>query len=112
MLSPSQFTAMGLGWFYQRSMPFIIDYYMNYIPFFNFKKWIEMELIYHALQLNKHIALKSNYNLNFKVKILYLKQLGIDVGFGYKKYDFSDSANNLIRNIGTFYGTMGMSYNF
>lgn len=91
-------------------MPYIIDYYMNYIPLFNFKKWVETEFIYHALQLNKAISLNSNFN--FKVKILYLKQLGIDIGFGYKKYDFNDIPNNIIRNIGTFYGTMGMSYNF
>lgn len=103
---------MGGGWFWARSMPRVFDNIMNWIPFFRYPKWVDMEVIYYFSSLNSKITLNSPLSVNFHGQILWSKSFFGEAGFGLKRYAFVDKELNQKAELNTFYGTVGLGLKF
>lgn len=107
---------VGVGWFWARSMPKAIDEIFSLIPFMNYPKWVDMELIYYAASTDSSKKLNLNMALNFHGQVLWKDNFFGEAGFGFKRYDFVDMTNAYQRNLGytlnTLYGTVGMGLKF
>lgn len=103
---------MGGGWFWARSMPRVFDNIMNWIPFFRYPKWVDMEVIYYFSSLNSKITLNSPLSVNFHGQILWSKSFFGEAGFGLKRYAFVDKELNQKAELNIFYGTVGLGLKF
>lgn len=103
---------MGGGWFWARSMPRVFDSMMNWIPFFRYPKWVDMEVIYYFSSLSSKITLNSPLSVNFHGQILWSKSFFGEAGFGLKRYAFVDKELNQKAELNTFYGTVGLGFKF
>lgn len=106
-------TFSGAGLFWARSMPKVFDSLCNFIPFFRYPKWVDMELMYYYRSLNdKEIKLGKtpNYTVNFHGKILWTKSFFGEAGFGVKTYDYQALFGEV--RLKSFYGTIGLGVDF
>ncbi|WP_246845062.1 hypothetical protein [Bdellovibrio sp. NC01] len=103
---------LGGGVFWARSMPKSIDDLFNVLEFMRYPKWVDMEFIYYTQSMDSNVTLNSSMSLNFHGKVLWTESLYGEAGFGYKRYAFTDTAQNQKAELNTFYGTVGVGLNF
>jgi hypothetical protein len=111
-LSSAQAPLLGAGFFWARSMPKIFDDIMNYIPFMNYSKWVDMDFMYYSVPLKSNLNTGTNFAINFHGKILWTKTLFGEAGFGFKSYEYKDLDIKKYASLQAFYGTMGLGLNF
>lgn len=104
--------AIGYGAFWARSMPQVFDRLFNYIPWFRYQKWVDMELILYPTSLLSTTQIERNYALNFHGKILWTENFFGEAGFGRKEFIYSDTIALSQARMETFYGTFGVGVNF
>ena len=102
----------GAGIFWARSMPLVFDRIINYFPFMNYPKWVDVEFIYYAVPMAADVVLSSSYSLNFHGQVLWKKNFFGEAGFGMKRYAFSNPSINRKAELNTFYGTVGLGLKF
>lgn len=103
---------VGGGWYWARSMPKVFDDFFNLFPFMNYPKWVDLEFIYYAVPLKSDIRLNNNLALNFHGQVLWSERFFGEMGFGLKRYAFSDITVNQRVDFNTFYGTLGVGFKF
>ena len=107
---------LGVGWFWARSMPKVVDEIFSLIPYMDYPKWVDMEFIYYTTSADSSKKLNFNFALNFHGQVLWKDNFFGEAGFGIKRYDFVDMTNSFQRNLGyqlnTLYGTVGMGLKF
>lgn len=107
---------LGVGWFWARSMPQVVDEIFSLIPYMDYPKWVDMEFIYYAASMDSTKKLNFNFALNFHGQVLWKNNFFGEAGFGIKRYDFIDATNSLQSNLGyqlnVLYGTVGMGVKF
>lgn len=103
---------LGVGAFWARSMPKVIDDFFNLLPMMRYPKWVDMEFIYYLNSMDSNVELNSSMSLNFHGKVLWTDTLFGEAGFGIKRYGFKDSSLNQKAELNTFYGTIGLGLNF
>lgn len=111
-IDPLSTSMMGVGWFWARSMPRSLDQLFSRLPFMNYPKWVDMEMVYYVSSNNSQIALAANYAINFHGQVLWKKWFFGEAGFGMKRYAFTDTALDQQFELNTFYGTVGMGIKF
>ncbi len=109
---PTHLPILGFGWFWARSMPDLFDRLFNKLPFMNYTKWVDMEIIFNHFSLNPSVQIKNNMIINFHGKIYWEKNIFGEAGFGYKIIEFDDRQNEIYRKLFTFFGTLGLGYQF
>ena len=95
-----------------RSMPRVFDSLLNCIPFMNYPKWVDMDLVLFPTSMDPQYQLKSNFELNFHGKIKWTPALFGEAGFGIKNYSFKLADNDLDVDFYSFYGTAGLGLSF
>ncbi len=103
---------LGVGAFWARSMPKVLDDMINVVEMMRYPKWVDMEFIYYVNSLDSKVTLNSSMSLNFHGKVLWTDSLFGEAGFGYKRYAFTDTSLNQKAELNTFYGTVGVGLNF
>lgn len=107
-----QARLLGGGIFWARSMPKVFDDLMNYLPLMKFPKWVDCDVVYYSLPLDKEIHPKTNLAVNFHGKVMWSKKIFGEAGFGYKVYSFQDKVKKKQPEFNFFYGTVGIGVNF
>ncbi|WP_413576051.1 hypothetical protein ACLVWU_16835 [Bdellovibrio sp. HCB290] len=102
---------MGAGLFWARSMPKAFDDLLNYIPFMKYPKFVDMEYIQFFSSMDSGTKMGNDFVLNFHGKVLWTNNVFGELGFGIKKYDFTN-ADESGATLSTFYGTVGLGVNF
>lgn len=102
----------GVGFFWARSMPKVFDDLFNYIPIFDFPKWVDLDFTYYPVSLEKTITPVANYALNFHGKVLWTKRIYGEGGFGFKSFDYANTKTKEENIFTSFYGTLGIGINF
>lgn len=102
----------GVGFFWARSMPRVIDQYFNKISFLRYPKWVDMEIVKFIASPSSNTTLRNDMALNFHGKVLWTDRFYGEAGFGYKGYSFYMSDLDESFEVHTFYGTIGVGYNF
>lgn len=105
-------TMIGGGWFWARSMPKVFDDFFNLFPFMDYPKWVDLEFIYYPVSLKSDVVLNNNLALNFHGQVLWSERFFGEMGFGVKRYAFSDTPTNQRVDFNTFYGTFGIGFKF
>lgn len=103
---------VGGGVFWARSMPRIFDEIFNLIPYMNYPKWVDLEFIAYPLSMNKNVKLSTNYAINFHGKVMWSDHFFGEAGFGLKSYALTDNESLQEAKFGTFYGAVGLGWNF
>lgn len=111
----------GGGFFWARSMPKIFDDIFNLMPVFRYPKWVDLEFIYYTMGINVGGSSggtlrgpsnggNGNWALNFHGKLMWTNNIFGEAGFGVKQIDFAQDRYSF--QFTTFYGTVGLGYNF
>jgi hypothetical protein len=106
------YSLLGAGAFWARSMPKFFAVIMDIIPWFRYPKWVDVEFIYYPMTFTSNYVLGSNYALNFHGKIQWPKHYFGEAGFGLKQYSFSNASEFKAANIYMLYATIGLGYTF
>ncbi len=93
-------------------MPLVFDRILNYLPFMNYPKWVDAEVIYYAVPLSSDVLLSSSFSTNFHGQVLWRKNFFGEAGFGLKRYAFSNPSINRKAELNSFYGTIGLGLKF
>jgi hypothetical protein len=111
-LNEYQASLYGGGFFWARSMPRVFDNLFNYIPFFRYPKWVDLDFLYYPNSSSKKIRADQNFSLNFHGKIFWTKRFFGEGGFGYKLFKYTDIEAAQQPVFRSFYGTIGLGVNF
>ena len=103
---------LGGGFFWAKSMPQIFDRILGLVPFMRYPKWVDMEILFFPLSLNKNFESGLIWNLNFHGKILWSKTFFGEAGFGVRSLDFIDLPQQKQVQFLTLYATLGMGVQF
>lgn len=102
----------GVGAFWARSMPSFFNDIFNLLPVMRYPKWVDTEFILYGLSSRPQAQLGLNFALNFHGKIQWTQRFFGELGFGLKTYSVKDVGLRQSISLGTFYGTVGLGYNF
>ncbi len=102
----------GVGWFWARSIPQVFDKMFSVLPFMDYPKWVDFEFIYYPSSLKSNITLNNSLSVNFHGQVLWSKSVFGEMGFGVKRFAFSNATTNQNIEINTFYGTLGLGIKF
>lgn len=102
----------GAGLFWARSMPSFLDRWFNWIPWFDYPKWVDAEAIWYPMSLSPQVQLGANLAVNFHGKIQWTDQFYGEMGFGMKSFVIRDLEQRKKAGLGVAYGTVGLGYNF
>nr|WP_295900076.1 hypothetical protein [uncultured Bdellovibrio sp.] len=102
----------GVGLFWARSMPRVLDYWFSKIPFMNYPKWVDMEFIKYVSSTDSDISLGNDYVINFHGKVMWTPRFFGEAGFGSKNYYFEKKSDGSGAKLTTFFGTVGAGINF
>lgn len=102
----------GVGWWWARSMPRSIDRIFSYLPFMDYPKWVDMELIYYPVPLGSNASLGGNLAVNFHGQVLWREYFFGEAGFGLKRYSVKNNSINKKAELNVFYGTLGLGFKF
>jgi hypothetical protein len=108
----------GGGVFWARSMPKLIDDFLNLAPFMRYPKWVDLEFIYYPYAAQAGQTSNLIFNMNFHGKVQWTKNFFGEGGFGVKNFSFSDTnqpfgqATGLSPELYILYGTVGLGFAF
>lgn len=108
----SKAPMLGLGVFWGRSLPKLLDDAFNLIPFFKKPKYVDLEFIFYPSALKSNITMGSTFSLNFHGKVLFTPRLFGELGFGLRSYDYQDFNNLVAVGLTSFYLTLGLGVHF
>lgn len=113
LLGVNKASMYGYGAFWARSMPLFFDTLFNYLPFMNYSKYVDMELIYYPKLINTTtMTTKGNWALNFHGKVAWSQRIFGEAGFGTKVFSFYNSSTDRTVEFASFYITFGLGLNF
>ena len=113
LLGANKAAMLGYGAFWARSMPLFFDTLFNYLPFMNYSKYVDMELIYYPKLINTTtMTTKGNWALNFHGKVAWSQKIFGEAGFGTKIFSFYNSSTDRTIEFASFYITFGLGFNF
>ncbi len=116
---------LGLVIFWGRSMPLVFDKFFNLIPFLNYPKWVDLEIIYYPVSypsseikvLNTPDGI-GNWTMNFHGKIFWTPRFFGEGGFGLRQYDFiqkrrvQEQLEDARLTLAFLYATIGFGWSF
>jgi hypothetical protein len=102
----------GLGGFWARSMPKILDDLFNLAPFMRYPKYVDVEFIYYPFAVFSDAVPGQTYNLNFHGKVFWSKTFFGEAGFGVRQYVFQTSGSTSQIELGMGYATAGLGVIF
>ncbi|MFS4460302.1 hypothetical protein [Bdellovibrio sp. HCB2-146] len=111
-LGDSNVPKLGVGLFWARSMPRALDSLFNKLPFMNYPKWVDMEFIKYVSSTDSDMKIGDDYVLNFHGKVMWTPKFFGEAGFGLKSYFFESKTDGSGAKLSTFYGTLGLGWNF
>ncbi len=103
---------IGPGLFWARSMPKGLDDLLNHIPFLRAPKWIHLTAIYYTSTLDSNVTLNTSASVQLRAQVLWSKQFFGEIGMGYRKINFTDTAQQQEVKFETFNGTLGLGFKF
>lgn len=107
-----QDVALGVGAFWSKSFPQVFSQMIDWIPIFDYPKWVDMEFIYYAYPLQQNVVLLPTFNLNFHGKINWSERFFGDLGFGIKRYQVRDLEQTTESGLVFLYGAIGGGMSF
>ncbi|MES2855562.1 MAG: hypothetical protein V4692_06855, partial [Bdellovibrionota bacterium] len=102
----------GFGFYWARTMPRIFNQAIELLPYFDYSKYVDLELVYYPLSLTNTIQAGGSFNLNFHGKVFWTKRVYGEAGFGLKKFEYADKTNNNVVSFASTYGTVGLGVIF
>ncbi|MGZ3770705.1 MAG: hypothetical protein ACXVCP_13955 [Bdellovibrio sp.] len=111
-LGSDNISKMGAGLFWARSMPRSIDKWFSKLPYMNYPKWVDMEVISFLSSPDSDVNLKGDFILNFHGKVLWTPAFFGEAGFGVKNYNYEFKSSGYGAKLTTYYGTLGIGLNF
>lgn len=104
--------VLGVGFFWARSMPKVFDDLFSYLPFMDYSKFVDMEVIYYPASMDSNVSLGSSYVVSFHGKVLWTQSIFGEAGFGLQSYSLQDKSKELNVGLSSFYLTVGLGLNF
>jgi hypothetical protein len=104
--------ALGVGFFWGRSMPMMFDQLMSLFPLMKYPKFVDLDFIFYPVSLKSNVKLRMNYHLNFHGKIFWKETFFGEAGFGLKRYYYSFPSERVIINFQSLYLTLGLGISF
>lgn len=108
----SEAPMLGVGGFWARSMPKVVDDFLNRFAFLKQRKFIDIEFIYYPVSLSSNIEPETNFLLHFNGKIFWTERFFGEAGLGVKSYAFLDQKEKINPSFNFFYTTLGLGFNF
>lgn len=105
-------SLLGVGIFWGRMMPDLFESLIGKLPFLNYPKWVDLEVISYTSSMTSNITLAQNIEINFHGQVHWKKNFFGEAGFGYKSYNFYDSVQKKTAMLDTFYGLAGLGLRF
>ncbi|MES2965912.1 MAG: hypothetical protein V4760_18670, partial [Bdellovibrionota bacterium] len=87
-------TLFGGGAYWARTMPKVFADLFDLIPYLDYSKYVDMELIVYPLSFDSNVVPGVSYNLNFHGKVFWTKRIYGEMGFGIKRFDYGDKTLN------------------
>jgi len=115
---------LGMGVLWARSMPKVIDDLFNLLPFMQYPKFVDVELVlYPTLISSPNVstlsgASNTNFNLNFHGKVLWTPRFYGEMGFGLRSiflqrvYPGDEERTAKTLKYFGLHGTAGLGLNF
>jgi len=110
-------TLMGGGVYWARTMPRVFDDLFNYLPYMEYPKYVDMELIYYPFSLSQGVTGGATVAVNFHGRVFWTRRIYGEVGFGIRRYQFAVPRPNQpgrtsTIDLTTMYGNMGLGFIF
>ena len=102
----------GFGGYWARTMPKIFADIFNLIPYLDYAKYVDVELIFYPVSLTQGLSTGTTSALNFHGKVFWTRRIYGEMGFGIRRYDFRDTNKNTAVAIATAYGNVGLGVVF
>jgi hypothetical protein len=89
---------LGVGIFWARSMPKVLDDLFNQVSIFRYPKWVDAEALWYVYGTNPRAKLNVEFNppqnfgnfaLNFHGKVLWTKRFFGEAGFGIRSITYN-----------------------
>jgi hypothetical protein len=87
---------IGLGYFWNNSLPKVIDQVLNEVRWLRYPKVFELEADYYRLAGSSSTALGLDFNLLANLKMFIRPTVFAQLGLGYRYYDFINQSSNII----------------
>ncbi|MNL79979.1 hypothetical protein D3C87_2067100 [compost metagenome] len=71
-----------------------------------------MEFIKYVASTDSDMEIGDDYVLNFHGKVMWTPKFFGEAGFGLKSYFFENKSDGSGAKLSTFYGTLGVGWNF
>lgn len=111
-LSGRNLPLVGGGIFWEKSMPVIFDKLLNYLPYMDYPKWVDMEFVVYPTSLSSEVTTNLMWNLNFHGKVLWSKSFFGEMGFGIRSFDLIDQIQEQQFKFFSAYITLGVGAQF
>jgi hypothetical protein len=107
----------GVGAFWARSMPKLLDDIFNLAPFLRYPKWVDWEVIYYPLALGQDQTAQFMLTSKIHAKIQWTPRFFGEIGFNFRNYSFKDLGqtnpnDRLGISIGAGFTSLGFGFNF
>ena len=108
----SKIETQGLGVYWARMMPRPIARMFEWVPVFQYPKYVDMDFVYFMNTTTPRVRLGTNWALNFHGKVFWSNQFYGDAGFGVRSFGFRDERNLKFVELSTLFATMGLGLTF
>lgn len=99
----------GVGLFWGRSLPHILDRMLRWMPWFKYPKYVDMDLNY----IPKHSPFAlDNYIMNFHGKMFFPNQFFLEAGISVFRFSAYNSSTDIKSDLNATSGTLGLGYMF
>lgn len=105
-------SLFGTGFYWARTMPKFFDDLFNLLPFMEYPKYVDMELILYPMTITSGVTAGMSYNLNFHGKVFWLPRFYGEAGFGLKNFVVDSQTANSKVDLQLVYGTAGLGFIF
>lgn len=105
---------LGLGGYWARTMPRIVNDIFNLFPFMDYPKYVDMDFTLYPMSMTSGYRPGVTFNLNFHGRVFWTERLYGEAGFGIRQNSFSFETRNrpVSASLSAAYGTMGLGYRF
>ena len=88
-LAGTNATFGGVGAYWARTMPRIFNDLFNFVPGFDYPKYVDMEFIYYPLSMTSNMQPAGIFNLNFHGRVFWSHRFYGEAGFGLRRYAYT-----------------------